>query len=524
MFRPRPIPSGALRAGLPAIAAGALLAPICLVYLWFPGDADEVLFELGARRLAAGEVIYRDFWDIKQPGIYWFYQAGLSLGLGVVGPRLLELAAVSVGGWLVWRLAGRWQVHRVVQVLAPALVVGGYLLLTHRGGVAEIEGLTNPLLVAVVAAAWPARPGGGQARSPVRWVLAGVAAGLVGVLKILYLPIPAVLLLGALAASRTSASGRIGRAVAAGCGALIPLGAATWYFAAHGLLRLAWVTTVQIPLRAAGGGQLGDGRYRWLELLIGLSGLIAPLAVVALATARRRGTLVREGTLAAAVLVALVLAWPQYPTPYRLLVLVAPLGLLAVVGADVVWRWSERAAAGVPGRLRRRRVIALALTTLLALPMLRGPERLLVTAGRVPSWGLGQDARNARDFVLTDEHPDQDVAPVRSQIRPGSAIFVLGHPQPYQLLGAREAVEISGWSVTLMPDPVWAELDRELARSRPEWVFVENDDLADLPRRLPRMLGLLAGQYQRVADVPRGVWYRTTTPGAPSGTPGDNRL
>src|SRR5690349_8931244 len=121
----------------------ALLLPLCAVYLWYPQDADGVLFELGARRLAAGAVYYRDLWDIKQPGIYWVYQAGLALGAGVVGPRLLEIAGVLGGGLLAALLARGWRLHPVAVAAAPVLVVGSYLLMTHRGGVLVVEGLCN---------------------------------------------------------------------------------------------------------------------------------------------------------------------------------------------------------------------------------------------------------------------------------------------------------------------------------------------------------------------------------------------
>ena len=127
-----------------AVWSVALLVPICLVYLWFPGDGDQTVFEVGARRLSDGGVYYRDFWDIKQPGIYWFFQAWLSLGVGVVGPRLLEIAGVLAGGVVLWRLTAGWDLHPHVRVVAPALVLGSYVLLSHRAGVTQIEGCSTP--------------------------------------------------------------------------------------------------------------------------------------------------------------------------------------------------------------------------------------------------------------------------------------------------------------------------------------------------------------------------------------------
>ena len=89
---------------------------------------------------------------------------------------------------------------------------------------------------------------------------------------------------------------------------------------------------------------------------------------------------------------------------------------------------------------------------------------------------------------------------------------------------ANEAIEISGWSAGLMPAPVWAERDRELVRSRPEFVFVEADLSQQVAQRSPRLTAMLATRYRTVATTPGGTWYRTADPGQPSGIPGDNRL
>lgn len=501
----------------PVVLSAALLVPICLVYLWFPGDGDQAVFEVGARRLSEGGVYYRDFWDIKQPGIYWFFQAGLSLGLGVVGPRLLEIAGVLGAGVLLWRVAAGWGVHPSVQVVAPVLVLGSYVLLSHRAGVTQIEGLLNPWLILVCALTWPVPPQGGPVRPVPRWALAGLATGVIAVLKPLYLPIPAVLLLGALAASRTSPSRRLTRLGAALACAALPVLATLAYLAWHGVLSLAWLTNVQLPVETSQQTELAAGWHRWKDLVVGP---ILPLAVVALLTARRRGTVVREVTLALTGLVAIALTVPQFPGQYRLLMLAAPFGLLAVVGADVVWRWVERARPGRP----RRRLAVLLVAALLAVPLTWGPQRLIANAGDIEAWGLGEDARNARDFVLLGERHDLEVVDVRDRISPGTPVYVFGHAQVYELVDAVPAIAISGWDVDSKPSRVWRELDRELELARPAWIYIEHGYHGLIADRAPRLDGMLQTDYHLAATGRRGDWFRTDEPGRPCGVPCDNRL
>jgi len=536
------------RPGWHPVTALGVLAGICAVSLWFPSDADEAFFELGARRLNAGAVYYRDLWDIKQPGIYWFYQLGDLLGLGGMGARVLELVLVMVCGLLVWRTTRSWDLHPWARIAAPGLVLGTYLLLSHRSGIGQIEGLSNLLVVIMVAACWPAVPGRrGLPRSAWRWFLAGLAAGALCVLKQIYLPLAAVLLLGALIDTRVRIGARVRLALAAIGGAFVPLLLTVGYLAWNDALRLAWVTAFRIPALTLGATVMGDDRTRHLELVIGLAGLVLPLAAIGLLGARRRGTVVREATMVLAAAVGLVLAIPQYPTPYRLLVLVAPLGFVAVAGLSSVFGWADRradrypdryversagrsagrraAAGGAPRRPVRYRVAALAVMAVLLLPMLRGPQRLLFAAGQVPSWGLGQDARLSRDLVLTSQQVlQQDAQLVAGRVTPGAPIYVIGDPRIYQLLQARQAIEVSGWAVSLMPAPVWKERDRELVRSRPALIYVESSAIEGLATSSPGLSAMLQRSYRVIARGAGGVWYATGAPGAASGIPGDNQL
>jgi hypothetical protein len=505
-----------------------VLAAICAVSLWFPSDADEAFFGLGAQRLNAGAVYYRDLWDIKQPGIYWFYQLGDLLGLGDLGARLLEVALVMVCGLLVWRTTRSWDLHPLARIAGPGLVLGTYVLLSHRSGVGQIEGLSNLFVVAMVTACWPAPGGrGGVPRSAWRWFLAGLAAGGLAAFKQIYLLLAVVLLLGALIDTRVSVGGRVRRLLAAIGGAAVPLLLTIGYLAWNDALRLAWLTAFRIPALTLGASVMGDDRSRHLELVIGLAGLVLPLALIGLLGARRRGTVVREATMVLVAAVGLVLAIPQYPTPYRLLVLVAPLGFIAVAGLSSVLAWADRRAAA--GRSTRApmgyRVAVLAVLALLALPMLRGPQRLLFAVGQVPSWGLGQDARLGRDLVLTSQQVlQQDARLVAGVVRPDEPIYVIGDPRIYLLLRARQAIEVSGWAVSLMPEPVWRERDRELVRSRPAVIYVEQAQIPDLATRSPGLAAMLQSSYRVIARGAGGVWYSTTGPGVPSGVPGDNQL
>ena len=74
------------------LASLGVILVLGAVHLPYPFGGDQALFTIGARELDRGAVLYRDFWDFKQPAIFWFYWlAGRLFGFDEVGVHALEL-------------------------------------------------------------------------------------------------------------------------------------------------------------------------------------------------------------------------------------------------------------------------------------------------------------------------------------------------------------------------------------------------------------------------------------------------
>ncbi len=97
--------------------------------LAYPLMDDQTVFLLGARAVSKGAVLYRDFWDIKPPGIYLFYLAGGSVfGFSEVGIHTFELLymlafAATLAVTLRHALGSR------AAILSAAFTVGSYYLI-----------------------------------------------------------------------------------------------------------------------------------------------------------------------------------------------------------------------------------------------------------------------------------------------------------------------------------------------------------------------------------------------------------
>jgi hypothetical protein len=154
--------------------------------------------------------------------------------------------------------------------------------------------------------------------------------------------------------------------------------------------------------------------------------------------------------------------------------------------------------------------------------MLSQPAEMVRHAGQLP-WGLDQKSRIERGHDgpwLT-----RATALVAGQVTPGEQIYVLGNPGVMALLHADQGAEIAGWSMPMMPQSVWDELTRELDRTRPALIFVDNRDWT-VPRAGAgrQLFALIDQNYRVLAATPDGTWYQTDHPGLPLPEPGGNHL
>ena len=151
--------------GLEIAAVTAATGLAGWVNLPMPLHGDAALYQLGAKAMADGGVLYRDFWDLKQPGIYLFHWfAGSLFGFTETGLHRLELLymlAFSVLQLVVLRR------YLTLQVACPCRADphGRQLLRTHDRVAPDPAGNTA-FRTTVLRARAPHRPGRAVAINP----------------------------------------------------------------------------------------------------------------------------------------------------------------------------------------------------------------------------------------------------------------------------------------------------------------------------------------------------------------------
>ena len=174
-----------MRTGFDAIASRLLIAA-SLVLVWifvisitvpqlWPGNFDYGFFTAVAERLRAGDVLYEDVWDNKDPFV--FYSIALARTFGPAGAWALEVSWIVISSLAVFALARRIDIDRWLAVFVSFAATPIALLgVPYFMGSSHMPGIA--LTLAALALVVYQRP-----------LLAGVAVAFIVFLKFVMLPL-----------------------------------------------------------------------------------------------------------------------------------------------------------------------------------------------------------------------------------------------------------------------------------------------------------------------------------------------
>lgn len=474
---------------LPMALLAVTLAVRALSFRFSVIDTDEGLYLLQAREWLLGGWPYVAVWDMHPVGGPALFAAAWTLfGKSIMTVRLLASLCVAATAWLAWRTVREMQGPRLVAGAASLLYIAHSVILGGLASNTEIlfaPFVSGAMLLAARAAARPAE-------AP-RWrdlALMGLLLGYALAIKPVVTPIGCLafaLLVGPAWLAGAHGWRRVA-AMAASYAALclLPTALFALAYALHGQFQAFLYGSFLAPLAYAGAPpaagvvweRISDSLLELLWLLPLAAAPLWGLRRASLANPAAQLVLVALAWLVAAVL---AVAGPGMYFNHYFVILLAPLSILAAVGA---WRlaWLLR-----PG---------------LAVPVFLG----LVGAVALHAWASDTLPRLANRI---DPDPPRQVAEIiRQQIRRGEPIFVANyHAAVYVMSGAGVPTRFAfpahltcGFDKVTGVDAD-AEVNRILA-SRPRIIVVDRGWWRSMRRRVRvNIATTLKRSYVRVAEV-----------------------
>ena len=489
----------------------AVLSLLAATRLLHPLEGDGALFLTAAKMIGDGAVLYVDFWDVKQPGIYYFYWlAGIAFGFTFEGVHLLQVVYWAIVGALMFFLVRPYLVHSWIAIVAPLAFLGTYFAHARIAYLAQVEIIANgPLLLSAVLLAATADSAGASRNC--RLVLAGIFGALVVLLKLALAPILFAFFLvhSAICFSKQTAISTIARdaffVFLGGASVLLAVAFALYW---DGGLNGAIEASFQVGPDWA----LNAPEAPFSRLILGARSISvsfaawAGFALIGLACAwspkQRPLNLQCMAWIGAALFCILIQRFSWWPYHWQLLYL--PFALFAMLGADCALDWLGRRLA-----LGEGAKVAIAIVAFV--PALFGYTQ--VVADRVLLLQEHEEEISRSDFdgfrvSVSEVYADaiEIAAALSANAEPGS-IYVMGDPLVYVVTGKEQAVPVHGWSLELFSPLIWARLVRELMTERPEAIFVASYYKPLLNAKAPVIRDFLDSNYILGPKLSHGDWY-----------------
>ncbi|MBS0612722.1 MAG: hypothetical protein U1F35_15270 [Steroidobacteraceae bacterium] len=477
-------------------------AVIILSHLRLPLTGDQALYLYGAKAMDAGEVLYKDFWDVKQPGVYIFYWlAGRLFGFDALGLHIMEAIWLAAAAYLATDMAARSIRSPLIRRVLPLTSVGCFYVAASAWHLTQPDGLVAlPIVLGAWAICGHFDPG---PISSGRLFIVGVSAGLAGLFVTTMLVVPLGLLLTAVwsrwhrSQRRTCWPGLAGYfAVAAGFLAVVGVMLA-WFAAKGALAEMLW-TNFSHPFasyveRDREVSQMA-GSVKWF---VEATLCWQPLALLGCLVTLRREMHGDAGALPGLLAMSWIglaacgiLLQYRYFWAFHFNQMFVPFGILAALGIEAVLRQLR-----VTPRLGAKRLAYIAiLAAALAFPC-------LVT---LKVYRLVSAVPQADQYA-------QSAAGAVGHANPNDRIFVFGNPRILLASGLRQAVPENGWALELLTADQWLTFGERIKRARPAFVYLDTGYDNLLTAEQPAIKRWLIAEYRVVArDTLGGTWFAAT--------------
>lgn len=508
------------------IAALLLIASVGALKLGLPLHRDTATFMWMATQLDHGAVLYADVWDVKQPGVFVFaWVAGKLFGFTAQGLHVLGLAwnlTFAVVTIIALRPLMR---HPWIAAVASVACLVPYYVYLEPYQQTQLEMLVAlPLFIT----AWMSTVDWhGEGRRAAGFFAAGIAAGVATAFKHVLAPIPVAFVL-------TASVAVLRRGDVDGSSPV----ANRW----HRLLLYTWMPFAAGVVLVWGGITLAFWRLGALEPFLATT-FLYPLAALGAVPSATLGRL----ALSVSIFVVAMAPWLIYASwglvvqlrekgpalfgqmvvwfvtgtlvfllqksswwAYHMLLLYAPVGVLAARGLDLILERITSGGTKVAITPAHRGLGAPVIAAFLVVPLVAANGfQMAKTAHAVlinvlqPGNGLERYQRQ----VSSDYTQAADAAAFLSAHAPDGPVYVFGDPTILLLSGRSSALPEQGsaWGFYL-PDQ-WRRLPDALRTSTPVWVFLEELSRPTVEQISPETAALLHDHYRVVWSTPYGRWF-----------------
>ena len=497
-------------------SALALVAFLGFLKLSHPFGGDQALFSVYANGIYDGGVLYKDFWDLKQPGIYFFYLLGGSLfGFNELGIHLFELVYFLLFSFFILNTFQNFFENRKLIFLLPVFTVGFYYIISEEWHLTQLEIIVSPLLYILFFCSLKLIE---KSNTALFALIFGFTSGLILIFKFILLPIIASFWLyynvSILVKSIRDVRILLKANLFAFLGFLLPMSVLFSYLYYSDSLNLFLWTTLQVPPRVINESFAAELGNQWGELKSSLKwfsinfSVYMSLTIVGLAALFRKNSYNFAFLLVLWILSTFLVILIQKTSwwEYHFILFVFPLGIASLIGLDFLL---VRIKLVFPfNSLKNKIAYITAFLFLFNYHMIHVYNDMKVVKYR---FAIDQTAAHSfkKDISPYYKYVSEDIDSLVKEFGNDlDSIYVLGDPRYLYLLRAKPRISLDGGSYTFWIDDIWKSFSSEMMVKKPKYLFVCNLGSLLIKNKTNHIQELIETEYKPYRTNREGVWYQ----------------
>lgn len=483
-----------------------IILAICHIYMPFYGD--QAFFLTGAKAIQEGGILYKDFWDFKQPGIFYFFKTGgFFFSYTEEGIHLFEIFY-----WFVFSIAlislttkGKIFKNKWLVYILPLLTIGIYFNISSRTYLTQVEILVSAPLIILVLLLNNYR----KSRRFDIYVLIGILISFILLWKLTFI-IALAFLLGfhfvlILKDKVPFKTIFIHKLLPMFLGSVLALTPFIAYIIENDITELVYNTYFVAPFDViAIVKKKGFTTFliNLVKFLVKIFPLILFSGFVILQNFKKRNEFISMLTILIFTSVYIIYMQKFSYFSYHYLLLLFPQGILTLIFFDDFFKSDNRIIKWFQTRMSR-------LTILIFLVALFGVQEYYFvkkTKALLTYFPLKKVNRLPyKEYHHSEYHSLMQDAEFIKNKEGEFEIFVCGNPMIYYLSNREQAIASNGWSFELYTEDRWFALKKEIAKEKPKYIYISNANDRLIKSRNVIDFSL---EYDKAQVVRNGVWYK----------------
>jgi hypothetical protein len=495
-----------------------IIALLGIINLPYPLGDDQSLFITGAQGMVNGKVLYRDFWDFKPPGIYYFYYiAGSLFGFSEIGIHLLELICWLLLSFLLiiaFRTAGVFE-NKFTASLTPLFTAGIFYSLSTAYSLTQVEALINVFLFITLWLAVESLKS--EAKKFPLMFLSGLIGGIVLTFKLMFLPIVGVfwlsIFLNLIFKQKENLFSILKRyLLPLALGFFLPIVLLFIYFLKMDLLEVVYKTFFIYPPRLVTETPSG-GTKKLYDLFLWYANNFYPMLALAVFGIfiiwwNKRNLILINIVFWLILGIIIIIATRTSWWDYHLQLLNVPVGILFLTSVDFLIYNVKKIDFVNSWKGKLAFVLVLIIFFHPAIHTAAGKTKFFVKY-------ISAKTSESRKEVIANLHVKENYYPYiyrnldvlnQPDSVPGE-IYIIGLPLFYYLSGRDQAVPINGWVLSLILHEQWKELNDQLRKNKPVYIFIDSGYWRLVSDLSPETFQFIKKHYSVISYSNDGTWF-----------------